>query len=171
MAAHSSILAWRTPWTEEPGGLLSMSCRVRHDWPTTLTPDFEVLWWGGALLEVTFSGDANTEMWPAATLPLPSVSRQAWLIAEWVSWVVHMLWVQKEWGHSGWWWLKIARGFLRFTYCEAYIYSHVQAQFEKWHRDWIQVSCTARQILYFWATREIPQNRNITKKKVDISQW
>ena len=24
MATHSSILAWRIPWTEEPGGLLSM---------------------------------------------------------------------------------------------------------------------------------------------------
>ena len=24
MAAHSSILAWRTPWTEEPGGLQSV---------------------------------------------------------------------------------------------------------------------------------------------------
>ena len=24
MATHSSILAWRTPWTEEPGGLQSM---------------------------------------------------------------------------------------------------------------------------------------------------
>ena len=33
MAPHSSILAWRIPWTEEPGGLLSMgSHRVRHDW-------------------------------------------------------------------------------------------------------------------------------------------
>ena len=32
MATHSSILAWRTPWTEEPGGLLSMgSQRVRHN--------------------------------------------------------------------------------------------------------------------------------------------
>ena len=32
MAAHSSILAWRTPWTEEPGGLQSMgSSRVGHD--------------------------------------------------------------------------------------------------------------------------------------------
>ena len=30
--AHSSILAWRIPWTEEPGGLPSMgSCRVGHD--------------------------------------------------------------------------------------------------------------------------------------------
>ena len=32
MAAHSSTLAWRIPWTEEPGGLQSMgSQRVRHD--------------------------------------------------------------------------------------------------------------------------------------------
>ena len=33
MATHSSILAWRIPETEEPGGLPSMgSQRVRHDW-------------------------------------------------------------------------------------------------------------------------------------------
>ena len=32
MATHSSILAWRIPQTEEPGGLQSMgSQRVRHD--------------------------------------------------------------------------------------------------------------------------------------------
>ena len=32
MATHSSILAWRIPRTEEPGGLLSMeSQRIRHD--------------------------------------------------------------------------------------------------------------------------------------------
>ena len=32
MATHSSILAWRIPWTEEPGGVQSMgSQRVRHD--------------------------------------------------------------------------------------------------------------------------------------------
>ena len=32
MAAHSSTLAWRIPWMEEPGGLQSMrSLRVRHD--------------------------------------------------------------------------------------------------------------------------------------------
>ena len=34
-ATHSSILAWRIPWTEEPGGLHSIgSQRVRHDWAT-----------------------------------------------------------------------------------------------------------------------------------------
>ena len=32
MAAHSSILAWRIPWTEEPGGLQSMGSHgVGHD--------------------------------------------------------------------------------------------------------------------------------------------
>ena len=32
MATHSSILAWRIPWTEEPGELQSVgSQRVRHD--------------------------------------------------------------------------------------------------------------------------------------------
>ena len=32
MATHSSILAWRSPWTEEPGGLQSMGLgRVGHD--------------------------------------------------------------------------------------------------------------------------------------------
>ena len=32
MALHSSTLAWKIPWTEEPGGLQSMgSLRVGHD--------------------------------------------------------------------------------------------------------------------------------------------
>ena len=32
MAIHSSIPAWRIPWTEEPGGLQSMGLhRVKHD--------------------------------------------------------------------------------------------------------------------------------------------
>ena len=36
MAPHTSTLAWKTPWAEEPGGLQSMrSLRVRHDWVTS----------------------------------------------------------------------------------------------------------------------------------------
>ena len=36
-ATHSSTLAWKIPWTEEPGGLQSMgSLRVGHDWVTSL---------------------------------------------------------------------------------------------------------------------------------------
>ena len=35
MATHSSILAWRIPWTEEPGGLQSTgSQRGKQDWAT-----------------------------------------------------------------------------------------------------------------------------------------
>ena len=45
MTTHSSILAWRTPWTEEPGRVQFMgSQRVRHDWPTL------------TFLNTTFSG-------------------------------------------------------------------------------------------------------------------
>ena len=39
MATHSSILAWRILWTEEPGELQSMGLqRVRHNWVTNTTP-------------------------------------------------------------------------------------------------------------------------------------
>ena len=38
MASHSSILAWKIPWTEQPGRLYSMgSQRVRHDQATSLS--------------------------------------------------------------------------------------------------------------------------------------
>ena len=36
MATHSSTLAWKIPWTEEPDGLQSVkSKRIRHDWART----------------------------------------------------------------------------------------------------------------------------------------
>ena len=38
MATHSSTLAWKIPWTEQPGGLQSMgSLWVRQDWATSLS--------------------------------------------------------------------------------------------------------------------------------------
>ena len=41
---HSSILAWRIPWTEEPGGLQSIGLpRVRHDW-SNLSRTLGFLW-------------------------------------------------------------------------------------------------------------------------------
>ena len=37
-STHSSALAWKIPWAEEPGGLQSMgSRRIRHDWVTSLS--------------------------------------------------------------------------------------------------------------------------------------
>ena len=44
MAPHSSTLAWKIPWTEEPGRLQFMgSWRVRHDWGTSLSLHFHAL--------------------------------------------------------------------------------------------------------------------------------
>ena len=50
MATHSSILAWRIPWTEEPGRLQSMrSQRVRHNWAAN-TFTFMMKYDGGGLV-------------------------------------------------------------------------------------------------------------------------
>ena len=44
MAPHSSTLAWKLPWTEEPGGLQSMgSRRVGYDFTFTFTFHFPAL--------------------------------------------------------------------------------------------------------------------------------
>ena len=44
MAPHSSTLAWKIPWMEEPGRLQSMgSLEVRHDWVTSLFTFFTSL--------------------------------------------------------------------------------------------------------------------------------
>ena len=44
MATHSSILAWKIPWAEEPGGLQSMGLqRVRHDWATEQVYKFRIM--------------------------------------------------------------------------------------------------------------------------------
>ena len=52
MAIHSSILAWRIPWTEEPGGLQSIgSHRVEHDLKRLSTHVPHVGMCGYALLE------------------------------------------------------------------------------------------------------------------------
>ena len=41
MTTHSSVLAWEIPWTEEPGGLLSMGLqRVEYDLATKPPPPY-----------------------------------------------------------------------------------------------------------------------------------
>ena len=55
MATYSSILAWRIPWTEEPGGLQSLgSQRVGHDWATEHTHKEEFK--GGSPVHVSGRG-------------------------------------------------------------------------------------------------------------------
>ena len=45
METHSSTLAWKIPWTEEPGS--PWGCRVRHDWATSLLLSWH--WWNACL--------------------------------------------------------------------------------------------------------------------------
>ena len=52
MATHSSTLAWKIPWMEEPGGLQSMGLqRVRHDWAISLS-----------LFKISVDGDCSHEI-------------------------------------------------------------------------------------------------------------
>ena len=45
MATHSGILAWETPWTEEPGGLQSIGLQSGHDCLTTQHNDEHAHHW------------------------------------------------------------------------------------------------------------------------------
>ena len=67
-ATHSSILAWRIPWIEEPGGLQSVGLqRVRHDWPTN-THTHRVGWLNSnaIFVEISFSPKTSQERWSAS---------------------------------------------------------------------------------------------------------
>ena len=57
MATHSSILAWRIPWTEEPGGLQSMGSQSR-----TRLSDFTSLMYHKTLCKVLYS-TTSFEIW------------------------------------------------------------------------------------------------------------
>ena len=76
MATHSSILAWKISWTEEPGGLQFVgSQRVGHDWVTNtnLTDEDSPSWFKRSLKAqppntITFEGqDFNIWIWGGHT--------------------------------------------------------------------------------------------------------
>ena len=78
MEIHSSILAWRMPWTEEPGGLQSMrSQRVRQDWATSLS--LLHCWWECKLVWLLcrtlwrFLKNLKTELPCDPAIPFPSI--------------------------------------------------------------------------------------------------
>ena len=85
MTAHFSILAWKIPWTEEPGGLQSMgSQRVRHDLVT------------GIYFRVYFVWDEYCYSWFLVfsicikyLFPFPNF-QSVFLILEWVSCKQHI---------------------------------------------------------------------------------
>ena len=66
MEAHSSILAWRIPWTEKPGGLQSMgSQRVGHDWSSLADMQTSLGWSQKASWKTdTWDESQGYEDWP-----------------------------------------------------------------------------------------------------------
>ena len=81
MAPHSSTLAWKIPWTEEPGRLQSM-LRVGHDWATSLSLLTFMHWRGNgnplqcSCLENLRDGGA---WWAAVYGVIQSQTRLKWL--------------------------------------------------------------------------------------------
>ena len=76
MATHSSILAWRIPWTEELGGLQSMGPqKARHDWATKTFFLEEVIRSGQQILP-------ELDLWPnkrdPRVLPYPFCHIRTW---------------------------------------------------------------------------------------------
>ena len=66
MATHSSTLAWKIPWTEEPGRLQSIgSQRVRHDWTTSL--QFGFLYSNAQIQKRNNQANLHSEIKTAAT--------------------------------------------------------------------------------------------------------
>ena len=83
MATHSSIPAWRIPWTEEPGGLQSTGLRrVRYDWTTNTFTSFPLK---NAYAYMTWLSRergcplATTEPFPDLGHPVPAVLYPCWV--------------------------------------------------------------------------------------------
>ena len=97
MATHSNTLAWKTPWTEEPGGLQSMgSLRVRHDWATSLSFFTSMHW---------------RRKWQPTPVLLPGKPHGQWSLVDYSPWGCKESdtteWLQftsHEWLLLMWWW-------------------------------------------------------------------
>jgi len=122
MAPHSGTLAWKIPWTEEPGRLQSMgSLRVRHDWATSLSL-FTFMHWRrkwqptpvflpgesqgrGSLLGCCLWGRTESGMTErlssSSSIPLyictTSLSTDLWWIIRLLSYLGYCKWCCDEW--------------------------------------------------------------------------
>ena len=80
MATHSSIIAWKIPRTEDPGGPHSMgSQRVEHDWATNTHEQKESKWL--KMDELKFSGRAFKCLFQNSCGSGPDVASFLWVIS------------------------------------------------------------------------------------------
>ena len=84
MAVHSSILAWRIPWTKEPGGLQSMwSHRVGHDWALSIST-YVYLWLNHFIVHLKLTQHCKSTM-----LVVWWFSR--WVVSSWLPSLIHLV--------------------------------------------------------------------------------
>ena len=85
MVTHSSILAWRIPWTKEPGGLQSTGSQiVRHDWATNFHFQPEARYNKGFKIPPQLNQNLTLDNFLTHFFPLhlPHVHSQASLVAQ-----------------------------------------------------------------------------------------
>ena len=83
MAPHSSTLAWKIPWTEEPGRLQSMgSWRVWHDWATWLSL-FIFMHWRRKWQRTPAFLPGESQGWGAWWAAISGVA-QSWTCLKWL---------------------------------------------------------------------------------------
>ena len=87
MAPHSSTLAWKIPWTEEPGALQSMgSLGVGHDWVTSLSLFTFMHWrrkWQPTPVFLSAESQGRGSLWAAVYGVAQSQTRLTWLSSIW----------------------------------------------------------------------------------------
>ena len=84
MAPHSSTLAWKIPWTEEPGRLQSMgSLGVGHDWATSLSL-FPFMHWRRKWQPTPVFLPGESQGWGACWAAVYGVT-QSWTRLRWLS--------------------------------------------------------------------------------------
>ena len=84
MAPHSSTLAWKIPWVEEPGKLQSMgSLRVGHDWGTSLS-FFTFMHWRRKWQPTPVFFHGGSQGWGAWWAAIYGIA-QSWTWLKWLS--------------------------------------------------------------------------------------
>ena len=133
MASHSSILAWRIPWAEEPGGLRSTGSQSVWTTEWLITAEYSVSPWRAL---------------PAPPLPVSSFALVCVLTQPCLT-----FWDPMDGSPPG----SSVRGIFQARILEWVAISYFRGP--SWSRDRIQVSyvsCIGRQNLYPGATREAP---------------
>ena len=106
MAPHSSTLAGKIPWTEEPGRLQSMgSLRVGHNWATSLSLFTFMHWrrkWQPTPVFLPGESQGQGAWWAAVYGVTQSQTRLKWLSSS-SSTLVRMATIKKSTNNKCWW--------------------------------------------------------------------